>query len=320
MTMRAVRLTEQGLVLDRAAPQPQTGENESLVRVLIAGICSTDLELVKGYYGFRGTLGHEFVGVVEQSSQPSWLGRRVVCSINFADVNSPEYAEFGLQHHPRRTVLGIVSRDGVMADYVAIPTQNLLEVPENVSDEKAVFTEPLAAALRISEQIVLSPLHNVAVVGPGRLGMLVGQTLAVRGTQVTMIGRNQQSLELAGKLGFCTVQADQTQSSSFDVVVDCSGTPLGLEQAIRLTKPRGFLVLKSTYAGSASINLTKVVVDEINIVGSRCGPMAAALRMLARQQVDVSCLIDAQFSADQALEAFERAAQPGVRKVLLDFQ
>jgi alcohol dehydrogenase len=286
----------------------------------MAGICSTDLELVKGYYGFRGVLGHEFVGVVEQSSQPNWIGQRVVCSINFANIDSPEYAEYGLEHHPHRTVLGIVARDGAMADYVAIPDQNLLQVPDNICDETAVFAEPVAAALRIAEQITLRPSQAVAVIGPGRLGMLVAQVMAVRGTQVTMIGRSDRTLELARRLGMNIARAEQFQDSCFDIVVDCTGSPTGLEQSIRLTKPRGTVVLKSTYEGMASINLTKVVVDEINIVGSRCGPMAAALRLLSRGQVDVSSLIDARFTADQALEAFQLAAQPCIRKVLLSFK
>jgi alcohol dehydrogenase len=307
-------------VLDREYPLPVPAVNESLVRVRIAGICSTDLELVKGYYGFRGVLGHEFVGVVEQSSQPSWIGQRVVCSINFADMNSPEYAEFGLEHHPHRTVLGIVARDGAMADYVAIPDQNLLQVPDNISDETAVFAEPVAAALRIAEQITLRPSQAVAVIGPGRLGMLVAQVMALRGTQVTMIGRSDRTLELARQLGMNIAKTERLHDSCFDIVVDCTGSPAGLEQSIRLTKPRGTLVLKSTYEGMASINLTKVVVDEINIVGSRCGPMAAALRLLSRGQIEVSSLIDARFNADQTIEAFRLAAQPGIRKVLLDFQ
>lgn len=318
--MRAVRLTDQGLMLDNNYPKPTVGAGESLIRVALAGICSTDLELIKGYFNFRGVLGHEFVGVVEQSSDPAWLGRRVVSTINFADPASAEFAEYGLEHHPRRTVLGIFARDGAMAEYVAVPTYNLLAVPDEVSDEQAVFTEPLAAALRIAEQIQLRPSQSVAVVGPGRLGLLVGQVLSMRGAEVRMLGRSAGSLELAQRIGLATGLVSEAANSLFAITVDCTGSAEGLEQAIRITKPQGTLVLKSTYEGLASINLTKVVVDEIRIVGSRCGPFAPALRLLSRRQVDVQSLIDGRYSIDQAIEAFHHAAQRGVRKILLEFK
>lgn len=316
--MRAVRLTDQGLVLDHNYPKPTLGEGESLIRVSLAGICSTDLELIKGYFNFRGVLGHEFVGVVEQSSDPTWLGRRVVSTINFADPTSAEFAEYGLEHHPRRTVLGIFARDGAMAEYVAVPTYNLLAVPDEVSDDQAVFTEPLAAALRIAEQIQLRPSQSVAVIGPGRLGLLVGQVLSMRGAEVTMLGRSAESLELAKRIGLGTGLVSEASNSRYAVTVDCTGSSEGLEQAIRITKPQGTLVLKSTYEALASINLTKVVVDEIRIVGSRCGPFAPALRLLSRGQVDVQALIDGRYSVEQAIEAFHHAAQHGVRKILLE--
>ncbi len=315
--MRAVRLSNNGLVVDHDYPTPTISNSESLIKVLLAGVCSTDLELVKGYYNFRGVLGHEFVGIVEQSSDPHWIGKRVVSSINFADPKTPEYAEFGLEHHPGRTVLGIVARDGAMADYVAVPNFNLLEVPESVSDQQAVFVEPLAAALRIAEQIQLRPTERAAVIGPGRLGMLVAQVLMMRGAEVTVLGRSESSLALAEKLGLATGLTKQAQSSSYHLVADCTGAADGLEHAIRITRPCGTLVLKSTYAGQASINLTKVVVDEIKIVGSRCGPFAPALRLLERDQIDVASLVDGAFELEQAVQAFDRAAQPGVRKILL---
>lgn len=316
--MRAVRLTDQGLVLDNNYPKPTVGAGESLIRVTLAGICSTDLELIKGYFNFRGVLGHEFVGVVEQSSDPAWVGRRVVSTINFADPASAEFSEYGLEHHPRRTVLGIFARDGAMAEYVAVPTYNLLAVPDEVSDEQAVFTEPLAAALRIAEQIQLRPSQSIAVIGPGRLGLLVGQVLSMRGAEVTMLGRSAGSLELAQRIGLATGLVSDVVNSFFAITVDCTGSAEGLAQAIRITKPQGTLVLKSTYEGLASINLTKVVVDEIRIVGSRCGPFAPALRLLSRRQVDVQSLIDGHYSIDQAIEAFHHAAQRGVRKILLE--
>ena len=318
-SMRAVRLTSDGLIYDACHPLPVAGADQTLIRVTRAGICATDLELIKGYYGFQGILGHELVGLVEQSSDARWLGRRVVCSINFADPHSPEFAEYGLEHHPGRTVLGIVGHDGGMADFVCVPTRNLLEVPAGVSDDQAVFTEPLAAALRLTEQIVLPAGQPAVVIGPGRLGLLVGQVLAARGAEVILLGRNQQSLELPARLGFATRLAESLPDSQFHLVVDCSGNPQGLELALRLTRPLGRLVLKSTFAGSAPINLTKLVVDEIQLIGSRCGPMAPAVRCLERGQVDVLPLIDARYNVADALAAFEHASQPGVRKVLLHF-
>jgi threonine dehydrogenase-like Zn-dependent dehydrogenase len=318
--MRAVRLTEGGLMFDQSAPKPMIAPGESLIRVNLAGICSTDLEIIKGYYGFAGILGHEFVGVVEESSESRWQSRRVVCSINFADPKSEEFIEFGLEHHPHRTVMGIVRRDGAMADYVAVPTFNLFEVPDEVTDAEAVFTEPLAAALRIAEQLTLRPSQPAAVIGPGRLGLLVGQVLAQRGAEVTLFGRSPSSVAFARSIGMVAHPVDDAPSSYYPLVVDCSGNPVGLEQALRITRPRGTLVLKSTYAEKANISLTKVVVDEIQVLGSRCGPMGAALRCLARREVEVQKLIEAQFPIEQAIPAFALAAQPGIGKVLLSLR
>jgi threonine dehydrogenase-like Zn-dependent dehydrogenase len=214
-------------------------------------------------------------------------------------------------------VLGILNRDGAMADYVTVPTCNLLQVPDEVTDEQAVFTEPLAAALRIVQQIGLDPNQPVAVIGPGRLGMLVGQVVALGGAEVTMLGRSCQSLQLANSLGLKTAFVDATRSSQFPLVVDCTGSAQGLEQALRLARPRGTVVLKSTYDGLAAISLTKAVVDEIQIVGSRCGPFAPALRLLQTARVNVVAIIDACYPIEQALAAFAHAGSPGIRKVLL---
>lgn len=316
--MRAVRLTDSGLLFDAEYPSPSVGPTEALIRVQLAGICSTDLELVKGYYNFRGVLGHEFVGVVEHCADSYWQGRRVVSSINFADPNSSNFAEYGLEHDPQRTVLGILGRDGAMADYVAVPVANLYEVPASVDDQRAVFAEPLAAALRIAEQMVLRPSQAVAVIGPGRLGMLVSQVLAARGTQVKLLGRNPASLQLAQRMHFETNLVEDVPDSSFACVVDCSGAATGFQQAVRITRPRGTLVLKSTYQGAAPLELTKLVVDEIQVLGSRCGPFAPALRMLARDEVEVAALVDGRYSIENAAQAFAHAAQPSVRKILLE--
>lgn len=315
--MRAVVLTDQGLELQTDRRRPTPGQGEALLRVQLAGICSTDLELVKGYFGFRGVLGHEFVGTVQQSDAPSWEGCRVVCAINFADPCSAEFLQFGREHHPGRKVLGILGHDGAMADHVCVPQDSLHAVPDDVTDEEAVFAEPLAAALRIAEQLALRPSGPAAVVGPGRLGMLVGQVLAARGASVWMLGRRPESLQLAEQLGLQTALVDDVPAYDFPLVVECTGSPAGLQQAIRITRPCGQLVLKSTYAGQASVDLTPVVVNEISVVGSRCGPMAPALRCLQRRQVAVLPLIDARYEITEALAAFAHAASPGVRKVLL---
>lgn len=315
--MRVFRLTQSGLVQD-TQPVPQIDAGEALIRVRLAGICSTDLELARGYFSFEGVLGHEFVGVVEQSVESHWVGKRVVSSINFADPQTPEYAEFGLEHHPKRTVLGILGHDGAMADYVKVPIANLYPVPKSVPDPVAVFTEPLAAALRIYQQIAVAPTTRVAVLGAGKLGMLIGAVLGMNGAEVTVLGRSESSLALPARWGLKTGLAANQADNSFGMVVDATGNPEGLSTAIRLTRPLGTIVLKSTFAGDQQVDLTKVVVDEIRIVGSRCGPFAPALRLLQSQRIDVQSMIDGEYPIEEAMEAMRHAAQPGVRKILLN--
>lgn len=298
-----------------ARPTPETGE--ALLRVRLAGICGTDLEIVRGYAGFRGVLGHEFVGVVEEAPQDNWIGRRVAGSINLGCRECPTCLCQGPEHCPDRRVLGIRGKDGVFADYVTLPLANLFPVPDDVVDEEAVFTEPLAAALRIRDQIRLRPTARSAVVGPGRLGMLIGQVLALDGADVTMLGRRPESLDLSQQLGLGTALASDVADDSFDLVVESTGNEVGLAQALRLLRPQGTLVMKSTFHGKATVDLTKLVVGEIAVQGSRCGPFAPALRLLARGGVNVTALIDGEFPLSRAAEALERAAQAGVRKILL---
>lgn len=319
--MRALYLEEGQLTLHDDYPRPGVGADDALIRVTLAGICSTDLELVKGYAGgFRGVLGHEFVGVVEAvglADATEWIGRRVVGSINLGCRRCAVCLGEGPEHCPNRTTLGIHNKDGVFADYVTLPVANLLSVPDNVADEEAVFTEPLAAALRIREQIAVRPAARAAVVGPGRLGLLVGQVLALAGTDVIVLGRRVASLDLPRQLGLATGLVDDAADDSFDLVVEATGNDAGFAHSLRLVRPRGTLVLKSTFHGNANINLTKLVVAEINVVGSRCGPFAPALRLLARGAVAVRPLIEAEYPLADALAAFARADQPGVRKLLL---
>ena len=319
--MRALYLKEGQLTLHGDYPRPTPGADEALIRVTLAGICSTDLELVKGYAGgFRGVLGHEFVGVVEavgSADAAEWVGQRVVGGINLGCRNCAVCLGDGPEHCPNRTTLGIRNKDGVFADYVTLPVVNLLAVPDGVVDEEAVFTEPLAAALRIREQIAVRPTAHIAVVGPGRLGLLVAQVLALAGTDVTVLGRRVASLERPRQLGLVTGLVDDEADDTFDLVVEATGNDAGFAHSLRLVRPRGTLVLKSTFHGNANINLTKLVVAEINVIGSRCGPFAPALRLLAREAVAVRPLIEAEYPLADALAAFAHADRPGARKVLL---
>jgi threonine dehydrogenase-like Zn-dependent dehydrogenase len=301
---------------DYPTPRPQPGE--ALIRVLLAGICTTDLEMVKGYKaGFTGVLGHEFVGLVEEAPDPTWIGRRVVAGINAGCGQCAICQSAGPEHCPRRTVVGIQERDGVFADYVALPQINLLAVPEEIGDETAVFTEPLAAAVRIREQIQVLPTGKTAVIGPGRLGLLIGQVLALDGTEVTLIGRSLSSLALPQQLGLPTALAADIPDNCFDLIVEATGNEAGLATALRLIRPLGRIVLKSTFAAQPKLDLSRLVVDEITIIGSRCGPFAPALRLMAQGRVQVSPLIAQEYPLRQGSAAFDHAAQPGVRKVLL---
>lgn len=297
-------------------PVPVVEYDYATIRVLLAGICSTDLEIVKGYSGFEGILGHEFVGVVENGPD-EWRGRRVVGSINVGCGNCQTCMATGPEHCPRRRVLGIHDHPGAFADYLTLPINNLHLVPDDITDEQAVFTEPLAAALRIREQMVVSPTARVAVIGPGRLGMLVGMVLNLAGTEAVMVGRHQESLVLAQQINLPTSLANQLRADSFDMVVEATGNREGLVQALQLVRPLGTIVMKSTYVALSDLDLTKVVVGEVTLVGSRCGPFAPALRLLTSGQLDVAPMIDAEYRLADGLQAMAHAAEPGVRKVLL---
>lgn len=321
--MHAIYLNDQKLSLRADYPKPVPERGEALIRVILAGICATDLELVKGYYPFQGVLGHEFVGVVTQCEQTEWLGRRVVGSINISDCGG----KCGLrcpEHCPQRKVLGIVAKDGAFADYVTLPIANLFPVPDAVSDEQAVFTEPLAAAFRITEQVAVKG-RQIAVIGPGRLGMLVAQLLRHAGATVTTIGRSTSSLKLPKDMGFPTLYSDSPSLPTFDLVVETTASPEGLVLAVSLVRPNGTIILKSTYAESAELPrfspiaqlFAKIVVNEITLIGSRCGPFAPALDLLAHNAIQTDPLVEKTYPLTQALAAFEHAAQKGVRKILL---
>ncbi len=315
--MKALWLENQQLQVRTDIPQPEPAEGEALVRVLRAGICNTDLELLRGYYPYQGIPGHEFVGIVEQGSA-DLVGQRVVGEIN-ATCGRCHFCGSGQATHcENRTVLGIVNRNGAFADYLTLPIANLHPVPDAVPTDWATFTEPLAAALEIQEQVKITASDRILVVGDGKLGQLVAQTLALTGCDLLAIGRHAEKLANLAARGISVGFADQVRDRSFDLAVECTGNPEGFAIALRALRPRGTLVLKSTYAGKLTIDASALVVDEITLLGSRCGPFAPALELLRTQQVDVAPLIQARYPLSEGLEAFAHAQQRGTMKVLLD--
>jgi threonine dehydrogenase-like Zn-dependent dehydrogenase len=315
--MYALVYDGEALRLREDYPRPVPPPGEALVRVRLAGICNTDLEIVRGYMGFRGVLGHEFVGTVEEAEDRSLIGQRVVGEIN-AYCGACSTCRAGRPTHcPHRTTLGIWGRDGAFAEYLTLPVRNLHRVPDTISDEEAVFTEPLAAALEILEQVHLRPTDRVVVLGDGKLGLLVAQVLALMGCDLLAVGRHQEKLAILARRGIPTALASEAEGLAADVVVECTGRPEGFTAARRILRPRGMLVLKSTYHGGVEADLTGLVVDEITLVGSRCGPFPPALRMLERGLMDVRSLISAIYPLARGVEASARAAEPGVLKVLL---
>lgn len=313
-------LYDDKLQYDPDYPEPLT-PGEANLRVTTAGICNTDLEITKGYMGFSGVLGHEFVGVVESAPDPDLVGKRVVGEINCGRCGRCLHCRRGLFIHcAHRTVLGIQNRDGAFAETTTLPVENLHVVPDRVPDEAAVFTEPLAAALQIREQIRVRPDSHAIVIGDGKLGLLIAQVMALAGTRTTLVGHHQKNLDLADSWGVatCLTRGDEMpEIEKADTVVEVTGSAGGLANAIALTNPRGTLVLKSTVAGETTANLAPVVIDEIAIVGSRCGPFAPALRLLERGAIDTKSLIDKEFPLEKGLAAFKKAAGKGTKKVLL---
>lgn len=295
-------------------------EAEALVRVTLSGICNTDLEIVRGYAGFQGTLGHEFVGVVEHDPSGALsAGQRVVGEINAGCGRCALCAGGDARHCPNRTVLGIVGRDGAHAEFLSLPVENLLPVPDEIADESAVFTEPLAAACGILERVRVEEETRVAVIGDGKLGLLCAQVLALKSARVTLVGKHRNKMSIAARRGIETATPDEMKgrARAFDLVVEASGAAQGFNLALDLLRPRGTLVLKSTFQGTTEMNAARIVVDEISIVGSRCGRFPPALQLLKENRIDVESLISEEHPLADGLRAMQRASARGVLKVLL---
>lgn len=316
--MRAVVLNHKKVQYVPDYDDVQPLEGEVRVRVLRAGICETDLQLMQGYMGFHGVLGHEFVGIAEEGELQ---GERVVGEIN-CSCRRCDTCQSGLTTHcPHRSVLGILNHDGVFADTVAVPQCNLHPVPDEVPTDVAVFTEPLAAAFQVLEQVRITEQHRVVVLGDGRLGNLCAQVLAGTGCRLTVVGKHESKLGLLESAGIETRLLDQAAPNrEADVVVDCTGTESGLPTALRFVRPRGTVVMKTTVAGAHTMSLAPIVVDELTVVGSRCGPFDKALRALQERRIDVMPLVSQTFPLHDALEALRRAATAGTLKVLIDVE
>lgn len=320
--MKALLFDGENLIFKTNFEKPLPDKGEALIRVLMVGICNTDIEITKGYMGFTGIPGHEFVGFVEEinAEDQSLLGKRVVGDINCAcGEPSCEYCRVALGRHcPKRTTLGIANRNGAFAEYLTLPIENLLLVPENVSNEMATLCEPLAAGFEILEQVKITPTDEVLIVGDGKLGILINHAVSTTGAKITHVGKHPDKLELVKANGSQTVLLDQMPKKQYDIVIEATGSASGFNFSLSHTKPRGILVLKSTIASSQNIDMTSVVVNEITVIGSRCGLFQPALDYLERG-VDLSPLISVVFPFEKALEAFEAAKTKGAMKVMLSF-
>ncbi len=321
--MKAI-VFDENLKLDKNYEKPVPQKGEALIKVSLAGICNTDFEITKGYMGYKGILGHEFVGVVEEinDEDKSLLGKRVVAEISYG-CHKPdcEWCNQGLVRHcPDKHTIGIWRKDGCFAEYITLPLEVLFEVPENVSNEQVVFVEPLAAACEILEQLHIQPIQKVLVQGDGKLGLTTALTLNAFNYDVTLVGKHQNKLDIAKAQGVKTILLDDLDvKPEWEVVVEATGSISGFETAMALTKPRGTLVLKSTVAGSKEFNLAPIVINEITVLGSRCGQFKPALRLLENNRINFKSFISGIYSVDDAIEAFEKNKDKDTLKVLIKF-
>lgn len=306
------------LKLDNNYPMPVPQKGEALIKVNTIGICNTDYEITLGYMGYKGILGHEFTGVVEKAENKDLIGKRVVGEIN-CGCGQCDWCAQGLERHCfNRSTLGIWQREGCFAEYVCLPEKNLLVIPDNVTDEEAVFVEPLAAALEILEQVHIPPYKRVIVLGDGKLGLIIALALNAAGLDITLVGKHEEKLNIAKAQGVKTELLNNLKiEKAYDFVVEATGSITGFETSLALTKPRGTLILKSTIAASKEFNLAPIVIDEITVLGSRCGQFAPALRMLEQKRIDVKPLISDIYAIDDSIEAFERNKEKSSVKVLV---
>lgn len=299
-------------------PVPRPGPGEALIKVLAAGICNTDLEIAKGYMQFTGVLGHEFVGVVTGSESPELRGKRVVGEINCACGRCLQCSEGRPHHCSERTTLGISGRDGAFAEYLTLPEENLHVLPDFLPQYSAIFTEPLAACLRVLEQVHISPGSRVLVLGAGKLGQIMAQVMRLTGCELLLAGKFPHKLKILDRQGIRTILASEIDEGPFDVTVECTGSPEGFDLARRLVRPGGTIVQKSTYVNKIVLDVAGLVVDEVSVVGSRCGSFEPSIRTLLRGLVDVQTLIDRRYPLENGVQAFEYAARDDVLKVVLD--
>ena len=314
--MQALYWNGRDLTLDLSYRAPRADELTAVVRVRLAGLCSTDLQIFKGYMGFHGIPGHEFVGEVDKGPA-DWVGKRVVGEINFGCGRCDSCARDLRRHCPKRSVMGILNADGAFAEYVAVPIANLHPVPDTVPDEEAVFTEPLAAAFEIISQTQINPGDEVLVLGDGKLGNLCAQALRLTGAKITALGKHPAKLALIKKSGARTLLLDDWQPGVFDVVVEATGSASGLELALSALRPRGALVLKSTIAAPHHLSLAPIVINEITVIGSRCGLFTPALQALQEKTVLVTPLIEKCYPLKDGLDAVAHAGRRGALKILL---
>ncbi len=318
-SMKALVFNQGRLLLEPTRSCPHPGQNEAFIRVLLAGVCATDLAIMRGYGEFSGILGHEFIGMVESApTAPHWIGQRVVGEINLSCASCPSCLRGDLTHCSHRTVMGIRHRDGAFAEYLTLPIANLHPVPEDLEDRIALFTEPLAAALAILQQLHIRPTDRVVVIGDGKLGILVAQVLALNGCDLAVIGHHPHKWGvLTEKKIPVFLESDNPIAGQSDLIVECSGNPTGLALATRLVRPRGRIILKSSFSTPPAMDHTFLTINEITLTGSRCGPFAPALRVLHQGLIAVAPLIDTIYPLSEGIAAITRASEKGALKVLI---
>jgi threonine dehydrogenase-like Zn-dependent dehydrogenase len=314
--MKALVL-DNGVISLKEVEDPLPASGEALIKVIKAGICNTDLEIEKGYMPFSGILGHEFVGRVEEAPEESWIGQRVVGEINLYCETCPFCIRGETKHCSSRQVLGIVEKNGAFAEYLTLPVKNLHILPDNVSEQEGVFAEPLAAALDVLEQVEIARDNRVLVLGDGKIGLLIALVLSLDCDSVVCVGKHERNLTILAQLGIRTHLLGEVLEPDFPLVVEATGNEEGLETALQMVEPKGTVVLKSTYRGEACLNVSEIVVDELRLIGSRCGPFPKALELLKDKRINVADVLDGDFPLEHAAQAFELAGKPGTLKVLL---